>query len=1575
MNNSINDNEETGFELGDKIHIIGGRYDGTRGRIYYLDENLIKILPDGVADRLVELVVEDGFLKEEYDIDDLFVVTKRTNSAFVVQQDYRVGQLAEAFRGPEGNPVGKFVVTEVSEKEDSIKLKDGNDDVISLEFNGVGIPLDTGIDVLRGREIPTQALSANNEDEEPGQLERETEEEVEEELEIEEEEYGEIREIVSSERNYSDNVQRSDMLQNLISQLNLKEQKSPRKLQDIRRLTELCLLLRNELVLYAKNGIPTSKKDTSYDTILDLVKATNNNFSKPVVDVNRVVYLDKIAKENNPTETTLDVVIRYLDDEIVKDNEYATTRFAGNQNVVSTDILPNWYIGWDKYNRENLISWSNKGAQGATSFTQDKDFFRAPYPEDVEVPNVHGLPKVPFPTSGKQYVPVTAEYIGSVLHSVLRGLRGRVGRLKGAEEPRLLESPEEAVITSYLLFPKLYEREFGSIRSGKLAYDVGRSMTTRRTIDELIREQEGVSTIPSAGSILAVGTTANVVGDVVIEDWLKNIPLTIYGLGDALIELKSYGFYQKEFSLQQQNVLIDKIEVTIAHIKNHIKYVREKVDDELKNIVFTNKNVVNDERYEELLTILNSEPIINQYVSVIQKRLPFYKKNDVAIFAGLNKYVQNLMYATVAGFPESLSRFRNEYVNKQFVESLHEALLISIKNEDALYKPDINSCQHVNDLLKIRKVKENDGRMQLLSKFLTQYQAYKKDNWIYCVSCTKPCLCNHEHLILQEYLHPREKDTIHKELLIHFSGGVFQGKFICNNCGQGIANLDFDNSLEYSDDGAPLVGRSELVDKEAIEQDEIEEALGVPIGSDEEIKFDTDAKTLYYQKTREVFDRIGIFPDAKGYIFIVNGVEAAVNRRPTREQYVAAEKARQKQQKGAKAQDYDIYRNRIIIAAIIAYVIIEIQTHIPNYIPRFSTYGCSIDLRGYPLGKEGDKRIIEFLACITNTIIIAKANESSEDPWFLSRFLEERSDKKRQEVIIVYIESLLKEILVFSDVQNLISKKKEYILATFGKNEVSEGLQENIPSSFTPFLYKGAEEVIVAEAANIHEKVRGYILETHKHANDTIKKELSPYSERTCCYNDINKPLEFWKSKSLVVLPPKDTPKGPINSHSGFTFELRKEEKIGFSVSKEDYYKLFLKVCYQGPMLGLPHQPGYNGICSYCGFKKPANMSEQGEQALKDQSVEISDASFQKLLNAVHLANSVVPEKKINIEIGNELFQILHAIQPSPFEEWKELINETLLNLIKLDKTANDADFAVAYGRISSYAIQGFREIRDFIGENDTATIEQMLDQPIRQVIETLESSILIPLTRIAKGFNLAQLEVPKDYDLDGLIIIDIKKFISLHTEFLNPLKERVNGFAKSKIDYALEQLSSFIRVFQKYVRAPLLLGGKIGAQYILQSGVVGILRDMLDSNVIAPTNLQNSTSLDSSTNAPKLILKTLIQKYKQERFKLTDEEIRIEIAKRNEKEKMEIIGRFDRMSKEEKSLELVKKKLGLGDWAVGGTTAIYKYNREQYERDRNQRLEMGFSDFPEVSEAQAQDAFYRQSSASNMVQTGEDDF
>ena len=1587
---NIDNEENTNIELGDKIHIFGGRFNNTRGRIYYLDETLIRILPDGVSDRLIDLQIEDGYLREEYEIENLYVVTKRTTPSFVVQQDYRVGQLAEAFKGFEGVPIGKFVIVDVNQKEDSIILKDGANEETKFEFEFKGIPLDSGIDVIRSREIPA-APNSTDEDEE-------VEEDEDEELELGDEEIvevtmmGEIKEIESSQRNYPDNVQRSDMLQDFITKLDLKSQKNPNKIKEIRRLVELCILLRNELIQYEKNGIPSRKKETSFDTLLDLVVSPNNMLSRGVMDVKRTLYLD-IESSRFFGDKNIDA--RSLAQQVVSEIEYAKTEFVGNQQVLAGDFLPNWYTGWEKFNKEFFRSWIIKSKENLTQLTTDKDMLRVEYPDDNETKNVDALSKVDYPIEGKFARGITEEFVSSTYISVLRVLKSRVGRIRPKEEARILEAADDTVISSYLLFPKVYERELGSVRSGKLAYDIGHSIFALRLLEDIVKSHNGISVIPSAGSIVAIGNRESETGNIVIEDWIKNLPIVIYGLGDALVELKSYGFGAKEFSYEQQKALIFKIEENIAHVISHIQYIKGKANKELESLTFENNNLLNSVSYEIFMDILNSEAILKQFVLLIQRRLPVYKNSDIAIFAALNSYAQDLLLATLASYPEAIAKFRNKFVNIQFVQALQDSIKVKIKNDYKQFEPEENRCVHVRSLNGIKKVKDNDQRMQLISKFISQYQSYKKDNFIYCIVCDKPCLCEHEYLILQEYLHPREKDTIHKELLLKFSGGVFQGKFICQNCGQPIADLEFDTSLEYDDNGTPLIGRSELVDKDALEQEEIDMLLGAPVASTVEIQFESPAKTLYYQKSRELFDTIGIFPDPESYIRIVNGVDASVLRRPTREQYIEIEKKKAKQQKGVKTLDYDIYINRIVVSAILAYSIVEVQTHIPNYVPRFSTQGCVADFRGYPLGKETDKRIIEYFACSSSAITVRYMSRSDDkkinDPWRLCAFGEERNEKKRQDTIIKYIEGLLKEILSLADVQNLISKKKEYLLQAYGRTEQNEGLQENVPHGFTPFLHSSSEDIIVSEAANKYEKIRGYILSTHKEAKDSVIKELSPFTERTCCLHSLQNPNGFWKDKNLPQLPVKETPRGPINSHSKFSFELRREQKFEFNISEKDYYKVFLSVCFQGPRLGLVHEFGYNKICSYCEFKAPSDIETQGEAYLKEQRVEINSNTFYKLLDAIHLRNSVPKDPKINIEVGNEVLQILYSITPAPFEEWRVLLNETLVELMKLDPKAESEEFAVAYGKISNNAIQSLEELKGFIGERELSLLDSMLEQPIRQVIESINISIVLPLSRILNGYNIHQLYLPNSYNLEGYIKEDIHKFIGIHTQFIEPLKDKLGTtFARSKISFALKQLSAFLNTLQYKVREPLILGGKIGLPYIIKAGIVNILKDMVDPNVVSPENFNDNTSLDTTSRIPILILKELLNKYRTERFKLTDEDIRIEIAKRDEKEKMLIISKFDRMTKEEKGLELAKKRLGIGDWAVGGTKAIYAYNPEQYERDRNQRLEMGINDFGENGTVQPPDGrqpdaygffgggndnFYEQNAAYDTHQTVEDDY
>lgn len=60
----------------------------------------------------------------------------------------------------------------------------------------------------------------------------------------------------------------------------------------------------------------------------------------------------------------------------------------------------------------------------------------------------------------------------------------------------------------------------------------------------------------------------------------------------------------------------------------------------------------------------------------------------------------------------------------------------------------------------------------------------------------------------------------------------------------------------------------------------------------------------------------------------------------------------------------------------------------------------------------------------------------------------------------------------------------------------------------------------------------------------------------------------------------------------------------------------------------------------------------------------------------------------------------------------------------------------------------------------------------------------------------------------------------------------------------------------------------------------------------------------------------------------------------------MGIILEMDAMSKEEKQMILMQKKLGIGRWAVGGTNAIWKYNADRYEIERDERAKAGIIDF-----------------------------
>ena len=97
----------------------------------------------------------------------------------------------------------------------------------------------------------------------------------------------------------------------------------------------------------------------------------------------------------------------------------------------------------------------------------------------------------------------------------------------------------------------------------------------------------------------------------------------------------------------------------------------------------------------------------------------------------------------------------------------------------------------------------------------------------------------------------------------------------------------------------------------------------------------------------------------------------------------------------------------------------------------------------------------------------------------------------------------------------------------------------------------------------------------------------------------------------------------------------------------------------------------------------------------------------------------------------------------------------------------------------------------------------------------------------------------------------------------------------------------------------------------------------------------------------PARFISDMTTRFKDEGFKLTPDQIRELIAKRNEMEKANIIKKMNDMSRAGKDIEKIKMKLGLGVWAVGGTKGIYAYDPERYDAERDQRAQAGIIDFP----------------------------
>ncbi len=1115
------------IELGDRIKLVTRRTGTLTGVVYYRDEELIRIMPEGESNRLRDFSLgDDGDFLPEYEITEVKIPVggKHTVEGFVNQMNLRAGQILEAF-GEDGEITRYYKVVGANAEEDWIDVqplatepRDGEDGVEDggverIEFAYIGIPRDQDFVILHPREM--RELEPV---EEPAEAEAKVAADADE---FEEPEFVEgitflgtvvvpevleIEEIPESEQTYPDFVQKADALQDFLEMLTEKQRKNPNELRKVRAMTEMFSGLKAETVRYSDNSEykrPIGMNPTTPGTLIDLFAEQTVPLGRPVLQVTKDAYktkedVDAIAaltkQDESGTEySTNGLVIKSWDierlnwqDALKLDVTESSAKGAGASQASRTTFTEGYWIHMFNYLNRYTRPWQADATDAEQwQAKDDTEFFR------LEIPDLEAEPVVSIKVDagerrafGRSPSMLNPAFIG---YSLERALRATYRQDKQRRRELLLVG-EYAPVNAYVLFPLLTTPVLGSKRSGLLARDVEYSHRAFMTLKQLLRALGSIEDIPSSNKILALGVGGNTIGNIPVSDYLKGIKFGALGPGGFQFIMRQFGLDKYEYSKEIYEVLMAKLASTQNALQVYINTLRSELEEFAAAastpayVPLFGESFKGGQEVSEIkpLEAARTNPALQAVLRDLELTAPMMAESDIAQVIALMTQQPDLFLAIAGGQAATMANEQFKARRSAFIKSLESAMRLRILMMNKGEAPVPNTCKHVELLAKVRRIDDDTERLSAFLKFIAKFQGARNENWISCNVCKLNLVCIHEVLMAKMKFNPREKDIFNKELLLKFNGPLVSGLYQCRNCGQPIRELAYDTNLEFDDEGRPMMGRAVLEEDTALEMDEVDEILAAAMGqatTTTEVFKDAEDKYLYLI-VRQITDRLGVRFPRERIEKILEGVKSIINQHPTREVYTetvrkaltarqtrAAEGARD----AREILDYDTRISRWQIGSIAAYVLLEVQTAIPGYILFSSVPGCKATFGGYPLGAPEDKSGIEYIACVVSSIRPAdmKMEEPmQQSPFALSKWHEDADDQRRIGRIQMQIESMLERYIVrMPTTTYALTTKRSYIREVYGAAAGAAGEVGKVIQDSIPPSFLPRQVVITPEEA------------------------------------------------------------------------------------------------------------------------------------------------------------------------------------------------------------------------------------------------------------------------------------------------------------------------------------------------------------------------------------------------------------------------------------------------------------------------------------------------------------------------------
>jgi hypothetical protein len=1284
------DEDQDDLHIGNLIGIMSDAYGYTVGRVVYRDLEMLRIVPQEASDRAVEFPLTDGGVKfiPDLGVTSVEIMETQESPYYVDFLGARIGEMLEFFTvdGAEAAPVGVIEEIQKSPTKDNIKLTDGR----VLKFRGIGpkapiavIRVRTAVNAAAAveegvpAEAATPAAAAARQADILALLRSVLPSAT-------------VEVVPTAERSYPDSMQREDMFQDLLAAIPAKQRTNPRRIRFIEREVDLAVSLKNKSLVRDGAGRVAGLAPNTVTTVGGAVTSSKTALPAaiPVVEAARVLNLEDMSTAM--AFKAGDVYPRVHSAIEAGSEELANLYLDG---ALPAAIGRNFYgYTYDLMTRDQVTMM---GEQGGAGWTADQDIIRT---AGLGAP-VQGLSKG-LPSRDDEEAPMLslAFLISDVEDRYMRALAADTRQnLRTGETYVSAPSDPSKVVGYVMLPPKAALALRPPTRPGDLptallysaALQDDNLPTIARTLADLYAPTEEASPLNAWTLDVAAAAETPVAG------WLSTVlkyavhPIDSQGPRTPRLMglLDTLGLGETDLSPPVADVINKWVADAQRTWRDLLVARRKAIQVELdKEVVRTFQSVTGDD--SPLWPALRGAASLAELLEDINRRNPAISGAPTVTTASLLTEAQGdatpIVWSEIAKLDgrdigidpvaaaAALTASRSYILRRK---ALRDIALLSLRAE-----PEVNTCPHAARLEAIRNTRDVLTRSRLLRDFIEEYQGGREGDWMTCTLCRKSCVCYHELMELEAIAQPARMDAIQKQILIRFGGERYEGKVVCKNCGQPLQDIDYDEHVEFDDDGRPIVSRSVLTEEQ---MEEPTETTWKKATADlaPAVTFATEAQRYLGEALQTILERSGlqvapsviqqIVRYADLYVTSRSPPEAVYNAWRAKQLTAASTKIKVATGAGGISADVPTYAaslDQLRVSALTALTAIALQTADPTITVNNAFPLCKFGRGGWPLDPGADPKAegtaLSYVSCAVASIAkdtVPWRNVS----WAGDTKLESRTKKVVQVAtaavqIILNVDAKGGALAFTPEIRTALTKAQTDLTAARERSLVS--LKDQLPVGFRPEPFPVAPatpalerdpvpdiEAALAAGTSTAEMIGPVATATRAqsiaaisglHASvaaavDAMPQKPAGMTDGNCCPVTLEE-VEAGALRGRVAQPQLLTARKLLRggqpyavnagTHLWPEYETDIPPPVEQVVEESVFFKLFLKYCYRGPQIGELHEFSVGNICRQCGLAlgKPIDLIDFGKEGAGilaaqqgDLLIEVTPAAFEALSDAV----------------------------------------------------------------------------------------------------------------------------------------------------------------------------------------------------------------------------------------------------------------------------------------------------------------------------------------------------------------------